>query len=222
MFEVIERPFEVIERPIETNLYLSKEIYQRILVTFLNMTYFDKDGFELNELEQFYHQINGIHISSHLYHKACQYDWFRQTEDLLNGPILYNGPILDHSMILYRYGYTGEALEQLTQYSSKKRQLLKLCQIKPKWGLDISIDWQDKDGIMELLHIEYDTRYLSAFHSEKQQIESIILNLDFNDVAKKLKQYKDKWQYLASDDQSDWKAKYLGICRAFNTLKAWE
>ena len=43
-----------------------------------------------------------------------------------------------------RKGYTGAALDQLTEWAKKNNLIYKLIAIRPKWGLDFSIDYVDK------------------------------------------------------------------------------
>jgi hypothetical protein len=56
-----------------------------------------------------------------------------------------------------RKGYSGEALQQLTTWAGYRPQFHKLIAMRPKWGLDFSIDYADREGnVFELLHWEYD------------------------------------------------------------------
>ncbi len=205
--------FELSREIIEPCLSLHKEINALALNT--KNDYFDKDGFELNQLEQLYYRANDIKLNSHLYHAACQHDWITQSAPPKTGAAV------DHSMILYRYGYVGEARWQLHHHKNADKSIFKLLQIRSKWGLDFSIDWIDYIGTFEIFHVEADRLDFNDFLEIKEKTEQIILNIDYNDAASALRTRRDQWSNLSSDDQSDWKAKWFGFSRAFDTRKVY-
>ena len=60
-----------------------------------------------------------------------------------------------------------------------------MTQLKPKWGIDISMDYvDDKMNVMELFHYEWDDHNLDNVLERKDIIQDIIDNNDWNDVAK--------------------------------------
>lgn len=182
---------------------------------YLKLTDFDKDGYEVsNPIEKEFYETNSIWIYENIQnHIAPVRTWYNDIEES------EKECILDHSMLLMRYAYVGEARDQLEKCLSKRPILNKLLKIKPKWGIDFSLDWVDIVDCFEIIHIEQDFfSYEEAiFHKEK--IEELIESTDWVDAAKSLMKKKDEWIYLSSDDHSDYKAKFFGLSRAFNNKK---
>lgn len=195
--------------------YITKPIDDRLLLN-TSMAFFDKDGYELNMLEQLYYQANDVDISEkHLYHTANHVKWIEQSVRV------NRGPVLDHSLINTRWAYDGEAREQIQRLSKFNGLLNKLLSIKPKYGLDFSLDWVDNDICFELFHIELDRFDRDEVIEHKMKAEEIILNTDWVDAGQQLKKIKDQWEGLSSDDQSDFKARYFGWHRAFDNRKVY-
>jgi len=188
---------------------LSDEIVMRS-----EMQFFDKDGYELNELERLYYACNGANLSEkHLNHTANHETWFYDE---------YNSQefcVLDHSYIANRWSYEGEVRAQLEHLSYYKPTLKKLLSIEPKWGIDFSLDFINKDYVMEVFHIEQDFFNLNEAIETKEKAEELILKTDWEDVALEMYKRKDEWEHLPSDDHSDWKAHYVGWNRAFDNKK---
>ena len=180
----------------------------------IDMKYFDKEGFELNAVEQAYYRINGVHIGKHLHHTACQADW------ILGPTEPRAGAYFDHAMILTRWDYQGAARDQLEIAAQKRPQLNKLLKIKPKWGIDIAMEYQWPDGdITELFHIEIDKDNLDEIHEWKKKIEDIVLNTDWTKTAQGIMDRKSEWLDMNADDQSDWLCRFVGLPRAYDTIK---
>jgi hypothetical protein len=179
-----------------------------------NMNFFDKDGYELNPMEKKWYMYSGINISEkHLWHTCNQIWWIK---DLENSEV---GCVVDHSILITRYGYAGSAREQLLRLRSQRPILNKLLSIKPKWGIDFSLDWISTDECTELFHIEYDAIEYEDMLEKKSHAEKIIMNTDWQDGAKKILAKRSEWDSLNSDDQSDYKARYFGWHRAFDNKK---
>ena len=181
------------------------------------MDFFDKDGYELNKVEQLYYAANDIDISEkHLHHTANHLWWITQSD------VPETGPRLDHSLINTRWAYGGEARNQIKQHAEIRDPLLnKLLQIKPKWGLDFSLDWVDNEICFELFHIELDRFDRDELIEYKEKAEEIILGTDWMEAGLTIKAKRDQWSSLSSDDQSDWKARYFGWHRAFDNRKVY-
>lgn len=179
-----------------------------------DMKYFDKDGYEINKTEELFYLAQGVNLSErHLYHTANHVSWFVDTDQS------QTGPVLDHSMIVTRWSYTGAAREQIIRLSKLYPSLNKLLAVKPKWGIDFSLDYVYTGGCVELFHIEADYFDYNQAVDHKAIAEELIQNTDWQHGAEKVMQHKSEWIDLCSDDQADWKARYFGWHRAFDNLK---
>ena len=130
-----------------------------------------------------------------------------------------HGLVLDHCMLLTRYAFAGAAKEQLIEVCKNRPILQKLLNIKPKWGIDFSLDYVTHDIVMEVIHIEQDFDNLEAAEAARERLEKIIDNTDWYDGAIKLWSKRDEWVNLSSDDHSDYKAQFFGWARAFDNRK---
>ena len=194
--------------------YITEPIDESLMGT--SMQYFDKDGYELNKLEQLYYERNKVNVSEkHLYHTANHVWWIIAEEDRKTGPVL------DHSLINTRWAYAGEAREQIIDHLPNNPLLKKLLDIKPKYGIDFSLDWIDEDSCFELFHIELDRFNIDDIRIYKDKAERIILETDWESAGLQVKSRKAEWSSLSSDDQSDWKARYFGWHRAFDNRKVY-
>lgn len=196
-------------------LAISDDQFQKLLFA----ENFDKDGYELNALEQAYHIANGVPLSNHLGHCSCSQPWIIQLKD--HGYIkLDRGCIrLDHSFCSVRYSYRGAAREQLETNLQHNPNLAKLLNIRAKYGLDVSIDFVSPNMCFELLHIEVDEFEIGEIYKTIDILENRILKFDFLAFADKLNECRSVWYSLSSDKQSDYKAHLFGWNQAFENLK---
>lgn len=185
------------------------------LVKSLSLKDFDKDGYEVPApLERAYYEKSNIILNHDIqYHVAPVIPWYIDETDS------EEGLVLDHCMILTRYAFDGEAKEQLIEISKTRPILQKLLNIKPKWGVDFSLDYVSKDIVMEVIHIEQDFDDLEEAELAKTKLEHIIETTDWEQGAKDLLKRKSEWQDLSSDDHSDYKAQFFGWHRAFDNKK---
>jgi len=165
---------------------------------------FDTNGYDLTLLEQQYAEVN-TSAYNHRYKLALKYPWF--TSD----PIV-EGAHINHALLFERKGYTGAALEQLQHWATKTPLVHKLISINPKWGIDLSIDYVDREGnVFEVFHYEWDGFNYDLVLQMKEKIETLALNTDWNDAAKTLLSRKSEWNSLSFFEQSDWKCNFFGI-----------
>ena len=197
-----------------SNPYLTKPI-GRHLVESLPFRDFDKDGYEVpTPLEHLHYEENSVILNREIqYHIAPVQEWYQDIESS------EHGLVLDHCMLLTRYAFDGEAREQIIEVSKHRPILQKLLNIKPKWGIDFSLDFVTNDIVMEVIHIEQDFDNLEEAQVAKERLEYIIDNTDWYDGAMRLYQRKDEWVNLSSDDHSDYKAQFFGWHRAFDNRK---
>jgi len=194
--------------------YLRKPI-QRQLVETLPFKDFDKDGYEVpTPLEHLHYEANGIELNREIqFHIAPVQEWYHDVEQS------EHGLVLDHCMLLTRYAFAGEARDQIIEVSKTRPILQKLLNIKPKWGIDFSLDYVTHEVVMEVIHIEQDFDNVDEATQAKERLEQIIDNTDWYDGAMRLWQRKDEWINLSADDHSDYKAQFFGWHRAFDNKK---
>ena len=183
---------------IRTDLYCDRVCLDLHKNDFL---YYDKDGFELNRAEQKYYQICGYKLDHTLNHHAYQVPWYTSSDPRL---------IVDHSLILYRCGYRGDAERQLRALKESIPQTSLMLMTKPKWGFDFALDSIDSSGnIFEVIHIEYDTNIFTEFCNQVNKIQERIDHTDWRNAASSIEHKRDQWQSLRGFAQNDWKAKHL-------------
>ena len=176
---------------------------------------FDKDGYEVpNYIERRYYEAEGIDLNCEIqYHVAPVQAWYTDQEDS------EHGLVLDHCMLLTRYAFAGLARSQIESVVKDRPILQKLLNIKPKWGLDFSLDYITKDVCMEVIHIEQNFDNLEEANKARMKLENIIDNTDWEQGAQDLIKCKSEWEHLSSDDHSDYKAQFFGWHRAFDNKK---
>jgi len=196
------------------NPYLKTPIARQLVET-LPLKDFDKDGYEVpTPLEYLHYEANGIELNREIqYHIAPVQEWYTDIESS------EHGLVLDHCMMLTRYAFAGEARQQIEEVCQHRPILQKLLNIKPKWGIDFSLDYVTKDVCMEVIHIEQDFTNLDQANEAKHKLEQIIENTDWYDGAMMLYARRDEWINLSSDDHSDYKAQFFGWHRAFDNRK---
>lgn len=194
--------------------YLTKPI-ERYLVETLPFKDFDKDGYEIpTSLEYLHYEANEVEINREIqYHIAPVQEWYTDTEHS------ESELVLDHCMLLTRYAFAEEARQQLEQVCKNRPILQKLLNIRPKWGIDFSLDYVTHNIVMEVIHIEQDFDNLDEAEAAKERLEQIIDNTDWYDGAQTLWKRRNEWENLSSDDHSDYKAQFFGWARAFDNRK---
>ena len=177
---------------------------------------FDQNGFDLCSIEQRYAVANSTEFFNHREHRySIKHPWFKQSEKL-------EGAILNHSYLFERKGYAGNARQQLIRWSQSMPMCHKLLALRPKWGLDFSIDWVDRDGnVFEVLHWEWDGFDFHEVDSVKQTVEPVLSAIDWQNAGRDILKHKDQWHHLDFFSQSDWKCRYFGMPRERFKMVAW-
>lgn len=122
----------------------------------------DHEGFDLNEIEQAYYKENGVLVTKDsTWYKdggqdagtnAILQPWFEQKVNLSSSLII------DHSHFVFKYPIVGEARNQILRFVPDRPELLRLLSIQYKCGLDLCIDYLDKQNqiVEPIVHIEWD------------------------------------------------------------------
>ena len=179
---------------------------------------FDQNGYDLTKLEQLYAVANGENTTKHrdAEHITLRKTWFEDDSP-------ESGPHINHSVMFERKGYTGEALAQLKSWTQYRPHFHKLVAMKPKWGLDFSIDYCDRQGnVFELLHWEFDGFEYNEIADKKANMEEFLLNQDWDDRAKIMLERKEEWHKLGFFEQSEWKTRFFGIDKERFKMVLWK
>lgn len=193
---------------------VAKLVYQP---TTEDLALFDQNGYDLTVLEQHFAFSNLNKAKRHrAHHYALKEDWFVGTDKI-------EGAVLNHSLLFERKGYTGEALLELKMWARDLPLVNKVIAIRPKWGLDFSMDYVDRQGnAFEVLHWEWDSFNYIEIEAVRKIIEPKLQSVDWNDAAQKILKHKDQWHNLEFFAQSDWKCDYFGIPRERFKMVTWQ
>ena len=192
---------------------VEKLIYQP---TVEDLELFDQNGYDLTPLERHYAYSNYAKSKRHRdYIHALKYDWFTQHSKI-------EGAVLNHSLLFERKAYAGAALKELEVWAKTLPLVNKIIALRPKWGLDFSMDYVDRQGnAFEVLHWEYDRFDYSEIAVLKLQMESKLADIDWDDAAKDILLHKDQWHHLDFFAQSAWKCHHFGIPNERFKMVAW-
>lgn len=163
------------------------------------------NGFSLTELEIALVKANGgkFYSSSDL---AQKQDWLALIDPAIEGVVL------NHSMLLYRRAYNGDAALQLWNLAKKDPRIHRVLQQRPRWGLDISLEYILSDGtIFEIIHWEFDTDNWEQIESLRVKYEPLLLSIDWEYGAKELLKRKSEWHHLGWFPQSKYKCDFFGL-----------
>ena len=164
---------------------------------------FDQNGYHLTRAEQAFLPHNGYKPIERRHEDCLRYDWLVWDRR--------DGAHINHSDLFERKGFASVAKEQLEAFAELNPMLHKLIKMKPKWGIDISIDYVSKDAVFEVFHYEWDSFEYQAVIDKKGEIEEFVLAQDWDDVAKTLWKKKDQWYDLDFFDQTQWRTDYFGL-----------
>ena len=193
--------------PVEKILYIP---------TAEDVALFDQNGYDLTDLEKHYAYSNWAKPKKHREHRvALKQPWFKQDYGSV-------GAVLNHSLLFERKGYAGAALTELTNWAKNLPLIYKVIALRPKWGLDFSMDWVDTQGnAFEVLHWEWDSFNYEEIEAVRQTIEPVLLAIDWQDAGQQILKQKDQWHHLDFFSQSDWKCTYFGIPKERFKMVAW-
>ena len=165
---------------------------------------FDQNGYHLTKAEQAFLDRNGYQPIERRHEDCLRHDWFTWDKR--------DGAHINHSDLFERKGFADQALEQLEVIAEEHNPMLyKLIKMKPKWGIDISIDYVSPDAVFEVFHYEWDAFNYDAVIEKKLEIEQLVLNLDWDSVALDLWKKKDKWINLNFFEQTKWRTDFFGL-----------
>lgn len=190
----------------DPNPYWEVPLTSKYPLAYATPDLFDQNGYDLCLVEQLYADKNNTKYESHRSHRtAIRQRWFDQ-------PYKKEGAVLNHALLFERKGYTGRALEQLKEWAKDQPAYYRLINIKPKWGLDFSIDYYDSEGnTFEVLHWEFDSFDYNEIIDKRLEVEESLVRMDWDAGAKEILKLKDHWYHLDFFAQSDYKCNFFGI-----------
>lgn len=174
-----------------------------ILLNSNSVDLFDQNGYHLTKAEQAFLANNGYQPIERRHEDCLRQDWLVWNKR--------DGAHINHSDVFERKGFRDAALEQLLEFAPKNPMLHKLIKMKPKWGIDISIDYVSKDAVFEVFHYEWDSFVYDAVIEKKAEIEEFVISKDWDDVAETLWKIKDQWYDLDFFAQTQWRTDYFGL-----------
>ena len=165
---------------------------------------FDQNGYHLTKAEQAFLIRNGYEPIERRHEDCLRYDWLVWDKR--------EGAHINHSDLFERKGFKDQALEQLIAVAEDSNPMLyKLVKMKPKWGIDISIDYVSPDAVFEVFHYEWDAFEYDLVMEKKEEIEQFVISKDWDDIALTLWKKKDEWYDLNFFDQTQWRTDYFGL-----------
>ncbi len=165
---------------------------------------FDQNGYHLTKAEQAYLVRNGFEAIERRHEDCLRHDWITWDKK--------SGAHLNHCDLFERKGFKDQALEQIKSIAEEYNPMLyKLIKMKPKWGIDISIDFVSPDAVFEVFHYEWDSFDYSELIEKKLEIEELVLRLDWDAVAIDIWELRDEWYDLDFFDQTQWRTNYFGV-----------
>ena len=177
--------------------------YTNILKQPNSVDLFDQNGYHLTAAEQAFLTFNGYEPVQRRHEDCLRQDWLVWDKR--------EGAHINHSDIFERKGFRDVALEQVLSIAEENPMLYKIAKMKPKWGIDISIDYVSEDAVFEVFHYEWDSFEYEPLLEKKLELEEFVLNLDWDDVAKRLWKIKDQWFNLDFFAQTQWRTDYFGL-----------
>jgi len=166
---------------------------------------FDQNGYHLTKVEQAYGNVNGYPLIQRRHETVLRQNWMT-----MFGPKY--GAHFNHCDLFERKGYGSLAKDQLLEFVEYNHLLWKLVKLKPKYGIDVSIDYVDHYGnVFEVFHFEWDSFDYDAVVEKKALVEEVVLNTDWDEKAKELLARKDEWYDLEFFEQSKWRTDFFGL-----------
>jgi len=184
--------------------------------TYEALSLFDQSGYDLCPLEQEYAKKNMGEADFVRYRRSIAKPWFKNLPNT-------TGPHINHSYLFERKGYHGYALEQLGHWAEGNHLIHKMIQLKPKWGIDISVDYVDDSryNTMELFHYEWDDFNLDTVLEKQIKIENLLMSTDWQEFANFKLSKKDEWSHLDFVGQSKWTTEQLDLPEEQFKLVTW-
>ena len=128
---------------------------------------FDQNGYQLTPTEIAYANADNYPVIHRRHEWMLCKQWMVSRE-------INCGPHINHCQLLERKSFADEARQQMLFYATRNPLLWKLIRMRPKWGIDMSIDYVDRRGnVFEIFHYEWDNFDQSSVEEKKEEIEDM-------------------------------------------------
>jgi len=164
---------------------------------------FDQNGYHLTKAEQAFIPNSEFKKIDRRVEDCMRQDWFVWDKK--------SGAHINHSDLFERKGFLGDAKDQLIKHAKDNPILYKLIKMKPKWGIDISIDYVSEDRVFEVFHYEWDDFDFNRVDEKRQELEEFVLSKDWDDVADELWSIRSRWYNLDFFEQTKWRTDYFNL-----------
>jgi hypothetical protein len=165
---------------------------------------FDQNGYHLTKAEQAFLVRNGYEMIERRHEDCMRYDWITSNKK--------DGAHINHCDLFERKAFKDQALDQIRYVAEEVNPMLwKLVKMKPKWGIDISIDYVSKDAVFEVFHYEWDGFNYEQVLEKKEEIEQFVVNKDWDDIALLLWNRRHEWINLDFFEQTKWRTDFFGL-----------
>ena len=179
----------------ETDLLLKQE----------SVYLFDQNGYQLTPTEIAYANADNYPVIHRRHEWMLCKQWMVSKE-------INCGPHINHCQLLERKSFADEARQQMLFYATRNPLLWKLIRMRPKWGIDMSIDYVDRRGnVFEIFHYEWDNFDYASVEEKKEEVEKFALSVDWDSAAASLLKRKDEWADLSFFEMSKWKTDFFGL-----------
>ena len=224
----MNRSFDYISYKPEKNvmnvvsLPLPDEVAETALLT--KTCHVDHEGFDLNEIEQLYHQYNKVSLT-------CDTTWYKDggqttgANAVIQPWIVQIDPdmlIVDHAHFVFRYPIVGDARKQILQYVDQRPELLRILSAKFKCGLDLCIDFfnTEKQVVEPIVHIEWDFDNYEDLLSASDYVESILESDKWLDVIPSILRYNSlcKKKKVDAFDQANTRSMLLFAEKSYKLI----
>lgn len=204
--------------------FLTRPIENEELLLTCQLTQFDREGYELLPIEQEYYKANNVvlHTEKVLAHesggtdewKAYVQKWFEPTKQSNS---FFK---LDHSFCVVRCAFYGEARAQIHKYVERRPELIKLLNIRPKWGTDFCVDYITSEECFELIHWEWDFLNINEFATHIEKMEKVVEKTRWHDIVNAVTIFRRNYTIFDSETESNFKANLFNLPKAFRLYKS--
>ena len=204
--------------------YLTQPIENEELLLTCQLTQFDREGYELLPIEQMYYEANDVtlHTEKVLAHESGNADEWKAFVQKWFEPVAYSDPLfkLDHSFCVTRYAFSGPARSQIHKFAEKRPELIKLLNIRPKWGADFCVDYVTSEECFELIHWEWDFLNINEFTAHIEKMEKVVEKTRWADIVNAVTIFRRNYTVLDSETEGNFKANLFGLPKAFRLYKS--